>query len=232
MNRIQILQKIIDENNYKIYLEIGTFQGESLLPLKCKIKIAVDPNFQISKKNKLRWMWKNPCNITNQYFEMTSDKFFESQKTLLTRDVDLVFIDGLHTFKASLIDTLNSLNNLSTNGYIVLHDCYPPNEAAATPAESIEAADKLKVPGWKMEWCGDVWKTIVYLREEYKGILEITVIDIDYGLGIIRKKTPHKTFMEINLDHFNKINSLSYNDLKLNHINFLNLKSTEYLDQI
>ena len=53
MNRQKLLQEIIDKIDVKNYLEIGTFQGDSFFPLKCQTKIAVDPQFKISRKKKL-----------------------------------------------------------------------------------------------------------------------------------------------------------------------------------
>lgn len=226
MNRIQILQKIINENNFKRYLEIGTFRGDSFLPLKCKKKIAVDPDFQISTKNKLKWIFKNHCNIFNSYFEMPSEDFFIKRSKWLddSEKLDLIFIDGLHTFRASLSDVLYSLNYLNPIGTIVLHDCLPPNRAASTPANSIEDADKMQIEGWKKEWCGDVWKTIVYLKEQYKDELEIFVINTDYGLGIIKIKLNGNFSFSINENLYNKINALDYEYLNSNPKQILNLR--------
>lgn len=223
MNRIQYLQKLVDENNFKSYLEIGTFQGESFLPIKCETKIAVDPDFQISKKNKLRWIWKNPVNLRNRYFQMTSDQFFASNHELLSLGVDLIFIDGLHNFKASLNDCLNALNYLNQSGLIIIHDCLPPNAAAATPAKSIEDANKMEIPGWKWEWCGDVWKTILYLRKGFPEQLDVCTLDFDYGLGVVRILDSNLN-LEINEKLYNEIADLKYEDLKENVLEYLNLK--------
>lgn len=226
MNRIQFLQNIINDSNFKRYLEIGTFQGDSLLPLICKKKIAVDPNFQISLGKKLKWMFKNPSNIFNSYFEMSSEEFFiKKAKWLNNRgEQDLVFIDGLHTFRASLSDVLFSLKILNPIGIIVLHDCFPPNKAASTPSKSIEDAEKMQIEGWKKEWCGDVWKTIVYLKEQYKEELEIIVLNTDYGLGVLKVKSKENFSYSINEKLYNKIDALNYEYLNSNPKQILNLR--------
>ena len=55
---------------------------------------------------------------------MTSDDFFAKNQILLSENkLDLTFIDGLHTYKQSLQDTLNTLKHLDEKGIIVLHDC-------------------------------------------------------------------------------------------------------------
>lgn len=230
MNRIYILQKLIDKNNFKSYLEIGTFQGESLLPLKCKKKIAVDPKFQISKKKKFKWILENPTNLRNQYFEMTSDQFFRSKHQFLKKrgSLDIVFIDGLHTFRASLNDCLNSLKYLNRKGFIVMHDCFPPNKAAATPAKSFEAAEKMGVKGWRREWCGDVWKTIVYLKNKYQKELEIIVLNTDYGLGIIKFEMKQNFSVDIDEELFNEIDKKDYEFLESNPDKLLGLREIHH----
>lgn len=57
---------------------------------------------------------------------------------------DIVLIDGLHTFRATLEDCLNSLAYLDSSGVIVVHDCYPPHKASALVANDAEDAEKKK----------------------------------------------------------------------------------------
>lgn len=74
---------------------------------------------------------------------MTSDAFFNNiPKIIIQKGIDVVLIDGLHTYEQSLKDVLNTLNYLTNNEIIVMHDCNPPHEPAATPAFSIEEAEK------------------------------------------------------------------------------------------
>ncbi len=59
MNRITLIQKIIDKGNFSTYLEIGSQSGKSFLPIKCKNKIAVDPVFDIPIEKKIKWFIKH-----------------------------------------------------------------------------------------------------------------------------------------------------------------------------
>jgi len=78
---------------------------------------------------------------------MESDTFFVQEKLRLSEHgLDVVFIDGLHTFLQSLKDVQNSLRYLNANGVIVLHDCNPLSEAAAFPAVSIDEVQKINPP--------------------------------------------------------------------------------------
>lgn len=217
MYRISVIQYLINKYSYDIYLEIGVQRGVSFLPIKCKKKIAVDPMFLISWKDKIRWNYKNFSNFSNSYFETTSDDFFSNQKTFLKEinGLDMVFIDGLHTFQATLQDILNSLKFLNVKGTIIAHDCFPPHNAASIYAENADLARKKgkHLPGWNEEWCGDTWKAIAYMKEKYSDKLKVKVLNTDYGLGIIQFKTSEKLDLEIDQELFNSINLFKYEDL-------------------
>ncbi len=216
MNRLSLLQDLVYRNGYERFLEIGTHKGKTFLPLKCKYKIAVDPSFRFSIPFFLKQLYRNPNNLQNHYFRMTSDKFFSKKSSYLdnTGKLDLIFIDGLHTFEASLKDVLNSLQYLDSKGTIVLHDCFPPSKASATPANSLKEAAKMNIPDWTGAWCGDVWKTIAYLKKKYENSLKINVLNSDLGLAIIRYKELIDFDKNFDQDLFSSINQKSYEELQ------------------
>lgn len=111
----------------------------------------------------------------NPTFKMTSDEFF---KLNLERSTfDIIFIDGFHTAEQVLKDFQNSLLYLNENGTIVLHDCNPHAEYLQLDIDD---------PKRQVAWCGTVWKAIAELRH-IRGDLSIFVVDIDHGLGVIRR---------------------------------------------
>jgi SAM-dependent methyltransferase len=212
MNRIDVLQKIIDTNGYKSYLEIGCASGTTILNLKNLDRVfAVDPKLRypmsVYRYSQLR--------DDEAIFEMTSDDFFEQFK----EKVDLVFIDGAHYFEQAVKDIENSLWHLNDGGVIVLHDCNPPHKAAAIEAKSFEDAAAKAAFGWNGEWCGDVWKVAVMYPQ-------IKVLDCDYGIGLLKKIAP--------VGHIQPpawILNLKYEDLEKDRIAMLKLKPVEYLDE-
>ena len=107
MDRLNIIQSLIDKCNAKKYLEIGVQGGYVLNNIKCDYKIGVDPD-QSSKATLF----------------LTSDEFFSKNDELF----DVIFIDGLHHADQVLRDIENSLKALSPNGYIVCHDMNPEEE--------------------------------------------------------------------------------------------------------
>ena len=217
MNRIEVIQKIIDRINAKTYLEIGVEFGSTFSKVKGKRKIAVDPELKISRKRKLA----NALSFSKvKYFEMTSDEFFAKQGDLFNQQkIDVAFVDGLHIYQQSLRDIENCLRFLSDKGVIVAHDCNPMNEASAAPSrETTERAGERK-------WSGDVWKTIVHLRSK-RPDLSIFTLDCDYGLGIIRKSKPENTLSYLP----EQIEKMVYKDLADNREKFLNLKNANYFE--
>ena len=61
----------------------------------------------------------------NQYIQESDDYFSSLDKTI---KYDLIFIDGLHLEHQVDKDINNSLNHLSENGVIIIHDCNPITE--------------------------------------------------------------------------------------------------------
>lgn len=163
---------------------------------------------------------------TAEFYYMTSDKFFEEHADRLFENdpIDTAFVDGLHTYEQTFQDVLNVLDHLQESGVILMHDCNPPNAAAAFPAASWEAAAKMKLPDWNGLWCGDVWKAVAHLRAT-RDDLNVFVLDCDFGIGVVSKGKPEST------PHLSeaRIRSLTYEDLQRDRRELINLKPQEYL---
>jgi Methyltransferase domain len=228
MNRIDIVQQVIDHSNARNYLEIGVKKGKLFLNIKARKKLAVDPVLKISATRKLKHCLRNISNIFNEYYEMTSDHFFDTRASRLAglNNIDVAFIDGLHTYQQSLADVENCLKNLSKSGVILMHDCSPQSDIQACPANSREHADDISPDGKTAGWSGDVWKTIVNLRSN-RPDLNIFVLNCDHGIGVITYGKPHK-ILELNEE---KIAAMSYQDLAENREELINLKSPEYISE-
>ena len=115
MNRHQIINYLIKNNDYSRYLEIGVQKGHSFKKVICDHKDGVDPKPK-SKKVSIDYI-------------MTSDDFFNTIPS--SQKYDIVFIDGLHEKDQVLADVRNSLDHLIDGGTIVLHDCNPESERMA-----------------------------------------------------------------------------------------------------
>ncbi|MDJ0843862.1 MAG: class I SAM-dependent methyltransferase [Crocosphaera sp.] len=212
INRTTIIQNLIEQKQAKIYLEIGVSTGNNFLQIRADKKMAVDPQFKIPGGY--------ASDESTNYYEITSDDFFVTQSDILeTNGLDVVFVDGLHTYEQSLKDVLNSLEYLNEGGIILMHDCNPSSKASAHPVLS----EARQMPGFNNAWMGDVWKAIVYLRS-LRSDLSVFVLDCDCGVGIVQKKSP-----ESMLNYSQEaIDNLSYEDLEADRANLLNLKKPDY----
>jgi len=100
----------------------------------------------------------------------SSDKMFEEYPL---RDIALGFIDGDHNYAQAKKDFDNLMAVLVDNGYILLHDTYPPSE---------EYIDE--------NHCGDVYKLRQEIEKDnrYDCITLTRGTAMGVGLTIVRKK--------------------------------------------
>lgn len=136
MNRLDIIQTIIDKMDAKKYLEIGVQSGYVLDNLRCQDKVGVDPNPN-----------------TRATLFLTSDEFFAQNQEVF----DVVFIDGLHHSDQVLRDIENALKFLNPNGYIVCHDMDPENEITQRVPQETDA--------WTGD-CWKAWVTLRSKRSD------------------------------------------------------------------
>lgn len=226
MHRSQVLQAILDRKTAPTYLEIGVFKGQVFQPMRAGKKIAVDPQFRLRPFRKLVTTITNPRNLTNQYFEMTSDEFFEKHSDALAGGIDVAFVDGLHTSKQSYKDVQNCLRFLKPDGVIVMHDCDPPSAMSADPNRpSVISTRKGDIPKEERIWTGDVFKALVRLRAEHDD-LHVFVLDTDFGLGILRKGAP-EGMVDLPVG---AISELTFDEFLPRRQELLNLKPVTYFD--
>ena len=184
--RWHLLQKIIDIKNYKNYLEIGCDDDMLFSKINILNKVGVDP-------------------YSGGNVRKTSDEFFKINKTKF----DLIFIDGLHHYEQVKKDIENSLDVLTPNGLILLHDCLPCRQSHQA------------VPRYRGRWTGDVWKAIVEFRT--KEYLSIFTILMDMGISVIQRKKSNNP-LKINEKNFK---NLKFKDFYFNHKEYMNIVTVQ-----
>ena len=190
MTRTDIINFLIQKFNFKNYLEIGVQYPQSNFDkIEIESKTGVEP-YPITE-------------LHDTIIKATSDEFFAELKD--NEKWDIIFIDGLHTREQCLADILNSLKHLSPNGTILVHDCLPTAEYQTTHEDN------------GREWTGDVWKSIVDIKE--KNGLDVSTIDTDWGIGCIR----------LNVDNvgFENPIELDWENYELLKHELLNIKSID-----
>jgi len=211
MDRKAIIHMLLNTYSHRRYLEIGISKGKNFTSIEAEHKIGIDPSPPPE-------LVEQSLNDECKYFDMTSDDYFN---TVANTDdfFDVIFIDGLHVYEQVYRDIVNSLNHLSTDGYIVVHDCKPTTELMGSPSRT-------DPKGSQRAWTGDVWKAIVRLRSFHSDLLVFT-LDCDYGCAIVAKRTP-QSLLQYSLE---EIEAMSFKDLESNYDSYLNLKQPSYFDE-
>ena len=198
--RYDIINFLIENFNRETnYLEIG----------------VRNPVFNFNKINATQKYSVDPCieiKGVDIDFELTSDSFFEKLRDgkILSNNIkfDVIFIDGLHLAEQVIKDILNSIDFLSDDGFIVMHDCNPPSEYHAS--ENYE----YRMSPSKDYWNGTTWKAFVEFRK--RSDYYSCCIDSDWGVGVIskninfgRKNVVENPFFEFNIFDKTRIESLN-----------------------
>jgi hypothetical protein len=192
MFRFDVINLILEKYELNSYLELGIFHGETISKINAEIKHGVGPG----NEGFLSSYVTHKC---------TSDAFFSNLNSEVKYDA--IFIDGLHHANQVLKDIVNSFKHLSSNGYLILHDCIPASYEAQL------------VPRQTAEWTGDVWRAFLGFRKANQHFLSYTV-DTDWGIGVIKNTGQHS------LNEFN-ISDISYDDFVNDKQNLLNIISIE-----
>ena len=135
------------------YLEIGVAQGLTLEQVRVQEKVGVDPHPQFDTL-------QLPKGIT--FYEMESDPYFETTKP--DTPFDLVFLDGLHVWRQTYKDLINSIHSCQTSSIILIDDVVPDDELSAYP--DWDAALELKDAAGFTDgrWQGDVFKVVLAIK--------------------------------------------------------------------
>ena len=100
VHRISVAQALIDALRARTYLEIGVSRGQAFQRISADVKFAVDPVFRLTERTR---ELADAKGRVVQYFETTSDAFFENEQALLAQHpVDVALIDGLHTYEQEI----------------------------------------------------------------------------------------------------------------------------------
>lgn len=169
----QLLNALIEKYKLQSYLEIGVqTPAQNFDKINVRHKVGVDPEIQSKELRKV--------GSSEQLIRCTSDDYFtgnhpygQNELGIVLPKFSIVFIDGLHHADQVKRDFENSLRCLNDNGFILIHDVLPENEAGTL------------VPRIQRQWWGDVYKWAMTVRN-YPGIRFVT-FNIDNGCMLVWK---------------------------------------------
>ncbi|XZE44557.1 class I SAM-dependent methyltransferase [Pirellulaceae bacterium SH467] len=204
--RFDVINYLLGLTPTKRYLEIGVRNPDACFnKIEAKLKVSVDPGVE--------------SEINLAQIKLTSDDFFreltEGKLNIGVDQFDVIFVDGLHLADQVYKDICNSLKILANPGFLVLHDCNPPDHLfarelyrEATPAGGI--------------WNGTTWKAFQRFRCEFNKLC--VVVDSDWGVGVIAPHVDCEPALDQSINPF-----YEFQNLKTHRENILNLVSFEQL---
>lgn len=152
------LEWYVDQVKAKSYLEIGCADGGLVYRLLAKCS-SLDRAVGVDISNASR---NNSPKAS--FFSLSSNEYF----SIHTDTFDVILIDGDHSAAQAYRDALSSLDCLSSDGLMLMHDTYPP-DADHTQAYA----------------CGDAWRVpdnLIHNRS-----LEVFTFPVTFGLTLVRK---------------------------------------------
>lgn len=186
-NHTELLNALIEKYNLKSYLEIGVQNpANNFDKIRCAFKSGCDPDVK---------------DDTRLISDITSDEFFKRVIETDAVPYDLIFIDGLHHADQVKRDFENSLRCLSDNGFIVIHDVLPENEAGTI------------VPRETKQWWGDVYKWAMNIGS-YDNI-GFKTFNIDNGCMLVWNQITGENYNGL-INNPNWHDYLSYRDKLMN----------------
>ena len=203
---LALIRRIHEHLHPRTYVEIGVERGESLtLVREGTLALGVDPAPQIV----------HPLQPTTKVFAETSDNFFAKRNLsieLAGKPIDLAFIDGMHQFEFALRDFINIECYCTPDSTILIHDCYPLDEATAARKRTT------------FFWSGDIWKLTLCLKEYRPDLAVYTIATPPTGLGLVRNLDPHSTVLRDNLQRiYDEFIPLPYDTIVKHKPQLLNL---------
>ena len=154
----------------EVYVEIGIYKGETWTKCHnfCGEVHLVDP--APLDQHYHAPIHPDKRDLRNVFFyDETSDEFFSHFK----KKIDLIFIDGDHSYKSVKKDFNNAIKLLNPNGMILLHDTDPVSAEYIT--------------GGSHGGCGDVHIFLEELNEADEYSI-ITLPATEAGLTLVKRK--------------------------------------------
>jgi SAM-dependent methyltransferase len=147
---IEMMRRPVD------YLEIGVRRGETFFGVPARTLVGVDPfpDFDTSAL-------PDRC----EFFETDSDAFFREHGD--SRAFDFVFIDGLHEWRQTYRDVLNSLRVLRPGGLLLIDDVLPIDWPSAQSDPGILETARAQGVVSHGCWYGDVYKVLKIIDEKH-----------------------------------------------------------------
>jgi hypothetical protein len=166
VTKSDVINAIAQKRQYVAYLELSTpisgheFDKVTYPGLSIRHRFAYASQYRVDQQT-----------ATRRYEGFCLDA---ARLVRLCARYDIILVDSFHTYGCSMRDVLLARALLADGGTILVHDCNPPDEDFASPIYRDGA------------WPGATHAAFVDLMLN-SNELEHCTIDLDVGLGIIRR---------------------------------------------
>ena len=184
MERLSIIQPVLDLFGQARYLEIGVSHGITFQAARAAEKVAVDLQYSFDYKAAAAAADSRYV----RYHEVASDDYFARIKAPTTK-FDVVYIDGLHTFDQTLRDLLNAVACLEDGGVIIIDDILPTSYAASLRDFAQRDAYLAQMGEREDAWMGDVYRLVFFVRD-YLPAFEYATVAESHGVLVMWKSWP------------------------------------------
>ncbi len=188
------LARIARDIGARRYLEVGVFRGQTFLNLTLPDMHAVDPKFLFDVAPEVR--------PHRQFFEMTSDAFFQNPPG--PKPYDLVFLDGLHTFEQTFRDLCSALVMTHAGSVIVIDDTVPSDMFAMMRDHGECNRMRRQHGATGRAWQGDVCKVVFAIHDFFPNLDFRTVIGAGNPQTVVMRR-PRAAFKP----HWNDLEAIS-----------------------
>ncbi len=155
------------------YLEIGLQRGRTFEQVRVPRRVGVEPfpMFAAEKPPKCA-----------SIIVSTSDEFFNTLNATTT--FDLVFLDGLHTYRQTYTDLINALA-VCPSGVVMIDDVVPTDPVSAMPDLEESMAERARRGLEGTQWHGDVYKVMLAIHEFHPELRVRTMVGPDNAQALV-----------------------------------------------
>jgi SAM-dependent methyltransferase len=178
--KYHLLERVHEHLDPRFYLEIGVFDGASLVLASCDA-VGIDPQPVLT--HELRPNHRISHTTSDDFFRLTSEPAGLPV-------VDLAYIDGMHLAEFVLKDFMNVEQHCNRFSVVVIDDIYP-----AHPLQ----AERVRQSRF---WTGDVWKVIPLLRGARPDLILLPIDTEPTGTLLILGLDPTNTAVWSRFDIF------------------------------
>ena len=143
----------------------------------------------------------------------TSDEYFD-RRPFHGDHFDVVFLDGLHTFRQTYRDLVNAFR-LCPNGIIMMDDVVPIDEVSAIPdyGAAVEAHRRLGL--WRPLgiWHGDVLRVVLSLSSYHPELAFCTIEGPDNPQALVWKKQASAVVNGTSESKLRSVDAIEYGDV-------------------